>query len=103
MLRALAAVVLALNLTLFAAPEISQAEDRLPAPGVAADAIDLFAEKDAFVGFLGDPVHPAGPLGPVVNGSVPATLFEWLTGREVNPGQDGWGYSSLARELGLGR
>ena len=35
-------------------------------------------------------------------GSVPVVLYEWLVGRPVVVGEDGWGYPSLIPEL-LGR
>lgn len=80
-----------------------------PAPGIGYNtkvpgrhAGESFHEKDAFVGAWGAPIAAQAGTPRVrsaVNGSMPILVYEWLTGAAVTPGQDGWGYPSLAAEL----
>jgi hypothetical protein len=56
---------------------------------------ELYEEKDAFVGYWG-----AGQKSPVkliseVNGSSAVTIYEYLSGKQVEIGKDGFGYRSL--------
>ena len=59
-------------------------------------------EKNAFVGAWGAPLVPrqsAPRVRTAVNGSMPILVYEYLTRGTVTPGQDGWGYPSLASSL----
>ena len=59
-------------------------------------------EKNAFVGAWGAPLVPrqsAPRVRTAVNGSMPILVYEYLTGAAVTPGQNGWGYPSLASSL----
>lgn len=58
-----------------------------------------FHEKDAFVGFWGQPLSPEYRPRSVVNGSVAPTLYEYLTGKPVVVGEDGWGFPSILGHL----
>ena len=61
-----------------------------------------FAEKDAFIGFWGTPIGPnASTLKIEENGSLAPTLYEYLTGERVIPGENGWGYPSLLNKLDI--
>jgi hypothetical protein len=63
---------------------------------------ESFHEKDAFVGVWGTPLAglAAGTrLGPTVNGSVPMAIYEYLTGKSLKQGVDGWGYSAIGEQL----
>ena len=60
---------------------------------------ESFHEKDAFVGFWGEPVIARERPRTAINGSVAVVLYEWLAGTRVTPGEDGWGYPSLTPEL----
>ncbi len=59
---------------------------------------ELFAEKDAFVGLWGKSVKAAQRPRSAVNGSLPVTLFEYLSGTSA-AGQEGWGYESLSEKI----
>ncbi|MGF1689471.1 alkaline phosphatase family protein [Photobacterium japonica] len=61
---------------------------------------ESYLEKDAFIGFWGEPIgpHPT-PLISEENGSLAPTLFEYLTGETVVVNQNGWGYPSLLNKL----
>ncbi|OEF25279.1 alkaline phosphatase family protein [Vibrio rumoiensis] len=60
---------------------------------------ETYLEKDAFIGFWKEGMQPKIRLGAVDNGSLAPTLYEYLTGEEVNVGRDGWGYPSLLKLL----
>ncbi|MGE0615212.1 MAG: hypothetical protein AB7P04_06200 [Bacteriovoracia bacterium] len=60
---------------------------------------ELFHEKDAFVGFWGNPVRATRRIPAAVNGSVPVTIFEYLTDLSTEQQPKGWGYPTLRREL----
>jgi hypothetical protein len=60
---------------------------------------ESFHEKDAFAGAWGAPVRSGPRLRTAVIGSMPMLAYEYLAGVEVEDGDDGWGYPSLAREL----
>ena len=60
---------------------------------------EFFHEKDAFVGFWGDAIVARERPRTAVNGVVAVVLYEWLVGRRVTFGEDGWGYRSLSPEL----
>lgn len=60
---------------------------------------ETYLEKDAFVGFWKDGMKPKTRLGAVDNGSLAPTLYEYLTGNQVNVGVDGWGYPSVLKNL----
>lgn len=63
---------------------------------------EFFHEKDALVGVWGAPVSrgsESGRIRTMVNGSLPGVVYEYLTGDRVIPGQDGWGFPSVAREI----
>lgn len=62
---------------------------------------ELFFEKDAWVGFWGTPVKPATALQSAMNGSLAPTIYEYLTGRTIQVGTDGWGYPSLMEALNV--
>ncbi|WP_441257941.1 alkaline phosphatase family protein [Vibrio sp. Vf1514] len=63
---------------------------------------ESYLEKDAFLGFWGAPVGANHePLLSEANGSLAPTLFEYLTGEPVVPGQDGWGFPSLLNRLDI--
>ncbi len=61
-----------------------------------------YLEKDAFLGFWGEPIgsNPI-PLTIEANGSLAPTLFEYLTGEPVIAGQNGWGFPSLLNKLDI--
>ncbi|MCB0364906.1 MAG: alkaline phosphatase family protein [Bdellovibrionaceae bacterium] len=55
-----------------------------------------FYEKDAWVGFWGEPAKAAPEqIKSAVNGSVAPTLYQWLTGESVRKGEVGWGFPAL--------
>lgn len=60
---------------------------------------DSFHEKDAIVGIWGTPVKQSlkGPysINSALNGSIAPTIYEYLSGKEVQKGKDGWGHDSL--------
>jgi len=61
-----------------------------------------FHEKNAFVGLWGKPVQwtdQQGRIQTAVNGTLPATLYEYLSREPVIEGEDGWGFPSLGTEL----
>jgi hypothetical protein len=58
-----------------------------------------FHEKDAFVGFWGGEVKTKSPIPTAVNGSMPVTLYHYLTNDTPIEGQNGWGYKSLLPDL----
>jgi len=61
-----------------------------------------FPEKDAFIGFWGAPIGPnTTTLKIEENGSLAPTLYEYLTGEQVIPGENGWGYPSLLNKLDI--
>ncbi|WP_027695554.1 alkaline phosphatase family protein [Vibrio litoralis] len=60
---------------------------------------ETYLEKDAFIGFWKDGMQPKARLGAVDNGSLAPTLFEYLTGKPVKVGVDGWGYPSVLMSL----
>lgn len=60
---------------------------------------ETFHEKDAFIGFWGQPVLSTRQLKNTANGSLAPTLFEYLTGEEVNVGENGWGFPSVLNHL----
>lgn len=60
---------------------------------------ELFAEKDAFVGLWGEPVTATRRPRSAVNGSLPITIFEYLSGTSTVQGQEGWGYESLSPKV----
>ncbi|BAJ03725.1 alkaline phosphatase family protein [Shewanella violacea] len=61
-----------------------------------------FPEKDAFIGFWGTPIGPDTSILKVEeNGSLAPTLYEYLTGEQVIPGENGWGYPSLLNKLDI--
>ncbi|MCE7609989.1 nucleotide pyrophosphatase, partial [Vibrio fluvialis] len=63
---------------------------------------ESYLEKDAFLGFWGAPVGAnKKPLLSEANGSLAPTLFEYLTGEPVVPGQNGWGFPSLLNKLDI--
>ncbi|MBY7831859.1 alkaline phosphatase family protein [Vibrio fluvialis] len=63
---------------------------------------ESYLEKDAFLGFWGAPVGAnKKPLLSEANGSLAPTLFEYLTGETVVPGQNGWGFPSLLNKLDI--
>ncbi|MCB0385043.1 MAG: alkaline phosphatase family protein, partial [Bdellovibrionales bacterium] len=74
-----------------------------PLPGIGYNtkvpgrhAGEMFHEKDAWVGFWGDPAKSVKvQLKWAVNGSVAPTLFQWLTGESVQVGELGWGFPAL--------
>ncbi len=57
---------------------------------------ESFHEKDAFAGVWGEVVQRTARPRSAVIGSVPATVYAYLTEQEVAAGVDGWGYPSLA-------
>ncbi|WP_243891465.1 alkaline phosphatase family protein [Shewanella algae] len=58
-----------------------------------------YLEKDAFIGFWGETVKPGQRLGPLDNGSLAPTLYQYLTGEQVEVGDNGWGYPSVLSSL----
>ncbi len=58
-----------------------------------------YLEKDAFIGFWGETVKPGQRLGPLDNGSLAPTLYQYLTGEQVEAGDNGWGYPSVLSSL----
>lgn len=63
---------------------------------------ESFPEKDAFIGFWGTPIGPnASTFKIEENGSLAPTLYEFLTGEQVIPGENGWGYPSLLNKLDI--
>jgi hypothetical protein len=60
---------------------------------------DHFHEKDAFVGVWGTPAKKIFPrpysVRSALNGSLPPTLFEYLSGDKAEKGNGDWGYKSL--------
>lgn len=65
---------------------------------------ESYLEKDAFLGFWGQPIGAGKqPLFSEANGSLAPTLYEYLTGEEVVAGQNGWGFPSLLPQLDIPR
>lgn len=63
---------------------------------------ESYLEKDAFIGFWGDPIGSEGiGLNIEENGSLAPTLYEYLTGDNIVVGEDGWGYPSLLDKLSI--
>lgn len=63
---------------------------------------ESYLEKDAFIGFWGEPIGDnVTPLITEENGSLAPTIFEYLTGEPVVVDQDGWGYPSLLNKLDI--
>lgn len=63
---------------------------------------ESYFEKDAFIGFWGEPIGDnVIPLNIEQNGSLAPTLYEYLTGDSVTVGVNGWGYSSLINKLDI--
>lgn len=60
---------------------------------------ESFHEKDAFVGFWGEPITARERPRTALNGSVAVVLYEWLIGRPIVEGEDGWGFPSLTPQL----
>lgn len=60
-----------------------------------------FNEKDAFIGFWGTPVAPRTQLGPVANGSLAPTIYEYITGEKIVVGENGWGFPSVLDHLNI--
>ena len=61
-----------------------------------------YLEKDAFIGFWGEPIgENSTPLIIEANGSLAPTLFQYLTGEQVVAGEDGWGFPSLIDKLDI--
>ncbi|WP_407334436.1 alkaline phosphatase family protein [Enterovibrio sp. 27052020O] len=58
-----------------------------------------FHEKDAFIGFWGTPVNAHKRIHSAVNGSLSPTLYEYLSGDQVEVGKNGWGFPSLLKQL----
>jgi hypothetical protein len=59
-----------------------------------------FHEKDAMVGFWGAPTLRASQqLRSAANGSLAPTVYEWITGKKVVAGKEGWGYPSLLDQV----
>nr|WP_241905168.1 alkaline phosphatase family protein [Enterovibrio norvegicus] len=58
-----------------------------------------FHEKDAFIGFWGTPVTNDKRIPTAVNGSLAPTLYEYLSGKPVKVGEDGWGFPSLLENI----
>jgi hypothetical protein len=56
---------------------------------------ELFEEKDSFVGYWGKVNKAPGKLISEVNGSAAVSVYEYLSGKVVEPGKDGFGYRSL--------
>ncbi|MDA0128029.1 alkaline phosphatase family protein [Vibrio sp. MarTm2] len=91
------------------------AEDRagtinlFPAEGVGYNtkvpgrhAGESYLEKDAFIGFWGEPIGKnVTPLESEANGSLAPTLYQYLTGEEVVINENGWGYPSLLNKLDI--
>ncbi|MAF91851.1 MAG: alkaline phosphatase family protein [Bdellovibrionota bacterium] len=56
---------------------------------------ESFHEKDAFVGVWGDPIGNKGmAVRSTENGSVAPTIFQWLSGRNIEK-EDGFGFEPL--------
>ncbi|EGA69030.1 hypothetical protein VISI1226_06983 [Vibrio sinaloensis DSM 21326] len=97
--------------------EIAQlyAEDRagtinlFPAEGIGYNtkvpgrhAGESYLEKDAFIGFWGEPIgDKVTPLVSEANGSLAPTLYQYLTGEPVEVDVNGWGYPSLLDKLDI--
>ncbi|MGD8172191.1 alkaline phosphatase family protein [Vibrio sp. TRT 21S02] len=63
---------------------------------------ESYLEKDAFIGFWGKPIGAqAIPLISEANGSLAPTLYQYLTGEQVQVGERGWGYPSLIDKLDI--
>ncbi|MGF1759371.1 alkaline phosphatase family protein [Photobacterium sagamiensis] len=60
-----------------------------------------YLEKDAFIGFWGEPVGQGEQLKSVANGSLAPTIYEYLSGDNVVVGENGWGFPSLLSELAI--
>ncbi|MCC6277030.1 MAG: alkaline phosphatase family protein, partial [Oligoflexia bacterium] len=58
-----------------------------------------FHEKDAMVAFWGGPVKAQFPIPTAVNGSMPVTLYEYLSQEKPFQDENGWGFPSLLYEL----
>lgn len=58
-----------------------------------------FHEKDAFVGFWGEPTKGAQPLRSAVNASLAPTLYEYIMGEKPVVGKKGWGFPSLLDQI----
>ena len=60
-----------------------------------------YFEKDAFIGFWGDPIINntvrITPLTITTNGSLAPTIYQYLTGEHVRKGHNGWGFSSVIK------
>lgn len=63
---------------------------------------ESYLEKDAFIGFWGQPIgdRPTA-LSIEANGSLAPTLYEYLTGEPARAGENGWGYPSLLDKLDI--
>ncbi|WP_159651210.1 alkaline phosphatase family protein [Vibrio atypicus] len=63
---------------------------------------ESYLEKDAFLGFWGEPIGPNPiPLTSEANGSLAPTLYQYLTDDKVVAGKNGWGYPSLLNKLDI--
>ncbi|KOO07541.1 alkaline phosphatase family protein [Vibrio hepatarius] len=63
---------------------------------------ESYLEKDAFIGFWGTPIgEKASPLTIEANGSLAPTLYQYLSGEDVQAGTNGWGYPSLLNKLDI--
>ncbi|WP_019617054.1 alkaline phosphatase family protein [Psychromonas ossibalaenae] len=63
---------------------------------------ESYLEKDAFIGFWGELVNNKDKRLPYAeNGSLAPTLYQYLTGEQVQPGTNGWGYPSLLDKLDI--
>ena len=60
-----------------------------------------FHEKDAFIAFWGTPVAPRTQLESTANGSLAPTIYEYITGEKVVPGENGWGFPSVLEHLNI--
>lgn len=60
---------------------------------------DSFHEKDAAVGIWGEPVkkifEKPYSIKSALNGTLAPTMYEYLSGKTIEKGKDGWGYHSL--------
>ncbi|EFP95813.1 alkaline phosphatase family protein [Vibrio caribbeanicus] len=63
---------------------------------------EAYLEKDAFIGFWGEPIGTsAKTLSFEANGSLAPTIYEYLTGENVQQGDNGWGFPSLLEKLDI--
>ena len=63
---------------------------------------EAYLEKDAFIGFWGEPIGTsAKTLNSEANGSLAPTIYEYLTGENVRQGDNGWGFPSLLEKLDI--